>query len=110
MHTVAAMHMSYFYGLLSSRDPMLVKRIGEATALEVRATGISYVFAPCIAVTDNTSCLLNALVWTSDYNCVSCCPSELIYVLDMILPRFVETQDGDAAMKAIARTQRLSSQ
>ena len=36
-----------------SRDPMLVKRIGEATALEVRATGIPYVFAPCIAVIDN---------------------------------------------------------
>jgi beta-glucosidase len=28
-----------------------VKRIGAATALEVRATGIPYVFAPCIAVT-----------------------------------------------------------
>ncbi|KAH9769273.1 glycosyl hydrolase family protein [Citrus sinensis] len=32
------------------RDPELVKRIGAATALEVRATGIPYVFAPCIAV------------------------------------------------------------
>ncbi|KAF8369512.1 hypothetical protein HHK36_032469 [Tetracentron sinense] len=31
-------------------DPELVKRIGAATALEVRATGIPYVFAPCIAV------------------------------------------------------------
>ena len=29
---------------------MLIKKIGEATALEVRATGIPYVFAPCIAV------------------------------------------------------------
>jgi hypothetical protein len=43
---------------------MLVKRIGEATALEVRATGISYVFAPCIAVMDNSHCLFRALVWT----------------------------------------------
>lgn len=34
------------------RDPELVRRIGEATALEVRATGIPYVFAPCIAVKD----------------------------------------------------------
>jgi beta-glucosidase-like glycosyl hydrolase len=32
------------------RDPDLVKRIGAATTLEVRATGIPYVFAPCIAV------------------------------------------------------------
>lgn len=33
-----------------SRDPALLERIGSATALEVRATGIPYVFAPCIAV------------------------------------------------------------
>ncbi|BBH06929.1 Glycosyl hydrolase family protein [Prunus dulcis] len=32
------------------KDPELVKRIGAATALEARATGIPYVFAPCIAV------------------------------------------------------------
>lgn len=32
------------------RDPDLVKRIGAATAVEVRATGIPYTFAPCIAV------------------------------------------------------------
>lgn len=33
-----------------ARDPLLVKKIGAATALEVRATGINYAFAPCIAV------------------------------------------------------------
>ncbi|XP_010917875.1 uncharacterized protein [Elaeis guineensis] len=37
-------------GLGATRDPDLVKRIGAATALEVRATGITYAFAPCIAV------------------------------------------------------------
>ncbi|XP_014755232.1 uncharacterized protein LOC100844073 isoform X2 [Brachypodium distachyon] len=37
-------------GLGATRDPDLVKRIGDATALEVRATGIPYTFAPCIAV------------------------------------------------------------
>ncbi|KAL1161420.1 hypothetical protein V6Z11_A07G132500 [Gossypium hirsutum] len=37
-------------GLGVTRDPQLIKKIGDATALEVRATGISYVFAPCIAV------------------------------------------------------------
>ncbi|KAK9912186.1 hypothetical protein M0R45_036058 [Rubus argutus] len=35
---------------LPGKDPELVRRIGAATALEVRATGIPYVFAPCIAV------------------------------------------------------------
>jgi beta-glucosidase-like glycosyl hydrolase len=34
----------------SCRDPELAKKIGAATALEVRATGIPYVFAPCVAV------------------------------------------------------------
>ncbi|KAG7023334.1 hypothetical protein SDJN02_14359 [Cucurbita argyrosperma subsp. argyrosperma] len=37
-------------GLGVTRDPELLRRIGDATALEVRATGIPYVFAPCIAV------------------------------------------------------------
>lgn len=37
-------------GLGATRDPDLVKRIGSATALEVRATGIPYTFAPCVAV------------------------------------------------------------
>ncbi|XP_074353688.1 uncharacterized protein LOC141692674 [Apium graveolens] len=37
-------------GLGATRDPVLVKKIGAATALEVRATGITYAFAPCVAV------------------------------------------------------------
>lgn len=37
-------------GLGVTRDPELIKKIGAATALEVRATGIQYAFAPCIAV------------------------------------------------------------
>ncbi|KAM7257689.1 hypothetical protein ACFE04_013430 [Oxalis oulophora] len=37
-------------GLGVTRDPDLLKKIGAATALEVRATGIPYAFAPCIAV------------------------------------------------------------
>ncbi|KAK4593555.1 hypothetical protein RGQ29_017604 [Quercus rubra] len=37
-------------GLGVTRDPKLIKKIGTATAREVRATGIPYAFAPCIAV------------------------------------------------------------
>lgn len=37
-------------GIGATRDPDLAKRIGAATAVEVRATGIPYVFSPCIAV------------------------------------------------------------
>ncbi|KAK2967064.1 hypothetical protein RJ640_015284 [Escallonia rubra] len=37
-------------GLGATRDPELARRIGVATALEVRASGIHYNFAPCVAV------------------------------------------------------------
>ncbi|XP_004296697.1 PREDICTED: lysosomal beta glucosidase-like isoform X1 [Fragaria vesca subsp. vesca] len=37
-------------GLGATRDADLARRIGEATALEVRASGIHYTFAPCVAV------------------------------------------------------------
>ncbi|XP_065635209.1 uncharacterized protein LOC112003309 [Quercus suber] len=37
-------------GLGATRDADLVQKIGEATALEVRASGIHCTFAPCVAV------------------------------------------------------------
>jgi beta-glucosidase len=37
-------------GLGAARDPKLVRRIGEATAKEVAATGIEWTFAPTLAV------------------------------------------------------------
>lgn len=37
-------------GLGATRDGDLARRIGAATALEVRASGIHYTFAPCVAV------------------------------------------------------------
>lgn len=37
-------------GLGATRDPTLLRKIGEATALEIRATGIQYAFGPTIAV------------------------------------------------------------
>ncbi|XP_062171782.1 uncharacterized protein LOC133877481 [Alnus glutinosa] len=37
-------------GLGATRDADLVRKIGEATALEVRAIGIHCTFAPCVAV------------------------------------------------------------
>ncbi|KAL3820757.1 hypothetical protein ACJIZ3_006662 [Penstemon smallii] len=38
------------YSIGSLLDPELVMRIGAATAIETRATGIPFVFAPCVAV------------------------------------------------------------
>jgi beta-glucosidase len=37
-------------GLGATRDPQLIRRIGEATAKEVAATGIEWTFAPTLAV------------------------------------------------------------
>ncbi|MCD9639989.1 hypothetical protein HAX54_025000 [Datura stramonium] len=55
--TTMSMELQSFLTMLAlvspGKDPDLVKRIGAATALEVRATGIPYVFAPCIAVCRN---------------------------------------------------------
>lgn len=40
-------------GLGAAHDPKLVERIGEATARQVRATGITWTFAPTLAVVQN---------------------------------------------------------
>ncbi|XP_073141547.1 uncharacterized protein [Henckelia pumila] len=37
-------------GLGATRDADLARRIGTATAIEVRASGLHYTFAPCVAV------------------------------------------------------------
>ena len=40
-------------GLGAAHDPALMQRIGRATAAQVRATGISWAFAPTLAVVQN---------------------------------------------------------
>ena len=40
-------------GLGAARDPELIRRIGAATAREVRATGLDWTFAPTVAVVDD---------------------------------------------------------
>ncbi|KAG6537666.1 hypothetical protein ZIOFF_002761 [Zingiber officinale] len=55
---------------LRSKDPALVKKIGAVTALEVRATGIPYVFAPCVAVIDNDA--ISTLFLTLDDHAARC--------------------------------------
>jgi len=40
-------------GLGAAHDPALMKKIGQATASQVRATGITWVFAPTLAVVQN---------------------------------------------------------
>ncbi|KAI9117804.1 hypothetical protein K1719_011219 [Acacia pycnantha] len=43
-------------GLGATRDADLAQRIGAATALEVRASGVPYAFAPCVAVCKDPRC------------------------------------------------------
>lgn len=40
-------------GLGAAHDPVLMQKIGRATAIQVRATGISWAFAPTLAVVQN---------------------------------------------------------
>uniref|UniRef100_A0A0D9WH59 Uncharacterized protein n=1 Tax=Leersia perrieri TaxID=77586 RepID=A0A0D9WH59_9ORYZ len=51
-------------GLGATRDAELARKIGEATALEVRATGIHWTFAPCVAVCKDPR-------WGRCYECYS---------------------------------------
>ncbi|TKY47133.1 Beta-glucosidase BoGH3B [Spatholobus suberectus] len=51
-------------GLGATRDSDLVRRIGAATALEVKASGIHYNFAPCVAVCKDPR-------WGRCYECYS---------------------------------------
>ncbi|MCX6333539.1 MAG: glycoside hydrolase family 3 C-terminal domain-containing protein [Bacteroidia bacterium] len=37
-------------GLGCSRDPELVKKVAELTAMEIRATGLDWTFSPCVAI------------------------------------------------------------
>ncbi|GMN62722.1 hypothetical protein TIFTF001_031784 [Ficus carica] len=65
-------------GLGATRDKELVKKIGAATAVEVRATGINYAFAPCIAVCRDPR-------WGRCYESYSEDPGIVIEMTDIIL-------------------------
>jgi beta-glucosidase len=49
-NVVGATVFPHNVGLGASRDAELLRKIGQATALEVRATGHHWAFAPCLAV------------------------------------------------------------
>lgn len=66
-------------GLGATRDPKLVKKIGAATALETRATGIPYVFAPCISVCRDPR-------WGRCYESFSSDPQLVQAMTDQIVP------------------------
>jgi len=49
-NVIGAVVFPHNVGLGATRDPALVEEIGRITAKEVRATGIQWTFAPCVAV------------------------------------------------------------
>jgi beta-glucosidase len=53
-------------GLGAARDPDLIERIGRATARQVRATGITWIFAPTLAVGENRRWGRTYESWSSD--------------------------------------------
>jgi beta-glucosidase len=57
-------------GLGAAHDPRLMERIGRATAQQVRATGISWAFAPTLAVVQNPR-------WGRTYESYSSDPAEV---------------------------------
>jgi len=49
-NVIGAVVFPHHVGLGATRDPALVEEVERVTAEEVRATGIHWVFAPCVAV------------------------------------------------------------
>lgn len=94
-NVVGATLFPHNIGLGAAHDPDLVMRIGRATAKAVRATGISWVFAPTLAVVQNQR-------WGRSYESYSSDP-RLVADYSTALVRGLQgglTGDGDVVATA----------
>lgn len=82
-------------GLGAAHDPDLIERIGRATAKQVRATGISWVFAPTLAVGENRRWGRTYESWSSDPAIVATYSAAMVHGLQGGL-----TGDGDVVATA----------
>ncbi len=82
-------------GLGAANDPALIERIGRATAKQVRATGISWVFAPTLAVAENRRWGRSYESYSSDPAIVARYASAMVHGLQGGL-----TGDGDVVATA----------
>jgi beta-glucosidase len=73
-------------GLGAAHDPALIERIGQATAAQVRATGITWTFAPTLAVVQNPR-------WGRSYESYSSDP-ELVRAYGEAMVRGLQGQLG----------------
>jgi beta-glucosidase len=76
-------------GLGSTRDPRLVQRVEHVTATETRATGVPWVFAPCVCVARDTR-------WGRTYESFGEDPS-LVIAMETALDGFQGSRRGDIA-------------
>jgi beta-glucosidase len=82
-------------GLGAAHDPDLIERIGRATAKQVRATGISWAFAPTLAVGENRRWGRIYESWSSDPAVVATYSAAMVRGLQGHL-----TGDGDVIATA----------
>ncbi|SDM28218.1 glycoside hydrolase family 3 protein [Sediminibacillus halophilus] len=85
-------------GLGAANDRDLMKRIGEATAEEVRATGISYTFAPTLAAPQN-------IRWGRTYEGYS----EKPQIVSKLGPAIVEGLQGDPKKRDFLKGNHITS-
>lgn len=83
-------------GLGAANDPALIERIGRATARQVRATGITWVFAPTLAVSENRR-------WGRAYESYSSDPALVARYGDAMIRGLQGDLDGDGDVVATAK-------
>jgi beta-glucosidase len=83
-------------GLGAAHDPMLLRRIGEATGKAVRATGINWAFAPTLAVVQNQR-------WGRAYESFSSDPAEVARDGSAIIRGLQGSLKGDGNVLATAK-------
>ncbi len=83
-------------GLGAAHDPALIERIGRATARQARATGITWVFAPTLAVAENRR-------WGRTYESYSSDPAIVAQHADAMVRGLQGGLDGEGDVVATAK-------
>ncbi|GLK47167.1 hypothetical protein GCM10017620_01400 [Brevundimonas intermedia] len=83
-------------GLGAAHDPELIERIGRATARQVRATGITWVFAPTLAVGENRR-------WGRTYESYSSDPQQVAEYGEALVRGLQGDLTGDGDVVATAK-------
>lgn len=83
-------------GLGAAHDPALVERIGRATARQARATGITWVFAPTLAIAENRR-------WGRTYESYSSDPAIVGQYAEAMVRGLQGGLDGDGDVVATAK-------